>query len=330
MRTLRLFIILLILVTSLTIGIGHSEIFGAREKSMQVKEEIELEIGYFILPPEEYWGTNVRFRISIPELLNLPKYEHLVSMEYRMIRQGGKALMNLNLTFRGNVLTGIADNVSKEILQAFNHTMLHTIYKSGPINNTSVIHFLYQFGSLPYSVETVLDFLKHKPETGFAKLINENFLSIYIPGNATKGIVYLAYDWKRGSSWHLTVESSLNVPYSPSKKTVDLNELIGNEEPITTTRGLIKVYVWNWTLGTRKYVFRVLHVSPSNYHIKKNKESITYEWILEDSIQNVIVDLEANKISAFHQTNPIVYLMITTILTLVIIGVIIIRHRNKS
>ena len=327
MRTLR-FIILLILIISLTTSIGQSEISRAREKDMQVKEEIELKIGCFILPPEEYWCRNIEFRISIPELLNLSKYEHLVSMEYRMIKQGEKALINLNLTFEGNVLTGFADNVSREILQAFNHTMLHTIYKSGPINNTSAIHFLYQFGSLPYSVETVLDFLKHKPETGFAKLINENFLSIYIPGNATKGIVYLAYDWKRGSSWHLTVESSLNVPYSPGRKTVDLNELIGNEHLITpTNQGVIRVYIWNWTLGARKYIFRVLHITPLGYVQKRSKESITYEWVLNDSIQNVIVILQTERIPQ-HRNNSIIYGMVIAIVVIVSVVVVYIKVRK--
>ena len=331
MRMLR-FIILLILVISLTISIGQSEISRAREKDMQVKEEIELEIGYFILPPEEYWGTNVRFKISVPELLNLSsKYEHLMSLEYEMIKRGKNALMNLNLTFGRSNLIDVAETVSRDILKIFNHTTLQIIHKSGPIEKISTTEFLYQFGEFPYSLETVLSFLRYKPKTGFGELIDEDFLSAYIPGNATKGIVYLAYTWTKGLGWYLTIESSINMQYSPGQKIVNLNELIKNEKPITTSnQGVIRVFIWNWTLGARKYIFRVLHITPLGYVQKRSKESITYEWVFNDSIQNVVVILQTERIPQ-HRNNSVIYgIVITIVVTVSVIIVYIVRRTSSS
>jgi len=331
MKTIKSVGVLLILILSF-FCVWPSTITRAEDKNI-VDQEIELYVKYFILPTEEYWGCNVRFKVFIPEMPNLSKYENLISLELRMVeyRSHGKERLFLNLTF--GIPPTDAEKVVEEVLKLFNYTTLSKIHESGPVSETNVTNFLYIFGDLPCSVETVQDFLQYKPETGFGKLINKNFLSIYIPGNATKGITYLAYNWKKGFGWYLTIESSLNGRWSPGEKVVSLNEFIGNEEPINANHGLIRVSIWNWTLGKYKYVMKPLSITPNGYIVKKEEESVTYEWRLDDfiQIQNVIIHLETSKISKSQSNSTISAIAIALgVITVVILLLLQKRRKCKS
>jgi hypothetical protein len=189
---------------------------------------------------------------------------------------------------------------------------------------------LYIFGDLPYSVETVQNFLRYKPETGFGTLINKNFLNIYIPGNATKGITYLTYNWEKGLGWYLTIESSLNGQWSPGEKIVSLNELIGNEETIGANHGLIRVFIWNWTLGKYKYIMKPLSITPNGYTVEKEEESVTYEWRLDDftQIQNVVIHLETSKISK-SQSNSTISAIAIALGGIIVVIFIAVKKRRK-
>jgi hypothetical protein len=328
MKTIKSVGVLLVLAF---LCVWLSTITRAEDENI-VNQEIEVEVGYFILPTEEYWGCNVRFKVFIPEMPNLSKYENLMSLELRMVeyRNNGKERLFLNLTFEGSPTD--AEKVVGEVLKLFNYTTLSKIYESGPVSKTNVTDFLYIFGDLPCSVETVQNFLQYKPVSGFGTLINKNFLSIYIPGNATKGITYLAYNWEKGLGWYLTIESSLNGQWSPGEKIVSLNELIGNEETIGANHGLIRVFIWNWTLGKYKYIMKPLSITPNGYTVEKEEESVTYEWRLDDftQIQNVVIHLETSKIPK-TQSNLITYLIaivVGVIITLIVIAVVKMMRKN--
>lgn len=331
MKKSKLFVMSLILGVLLAFSIQQDKISQAKDDT-RAEQEIKLEIGYFIFLDDELWGPNVEFKLFTPKLPDLSKYERLISTEYRMFykdKSKASTSMFLNLNFESHVSDEVVNNVSREILQIFNHTMLETLYKSGPIYKNTTVGFLYTFGTLPYSMETVLNFLRYKPDSGFGKLINEDFPSMYIPGNATTGMVYLAYQWEKGQGWHLIVESSLNTLWSPGKKIVNLNELLRNEKSINATNGMIKVFIWNWTLGKYNYIFRISSVSPSGYIEKKNQNSITYGWTVNDSIQNVIIYLETAK-TPKPRNNLIIYATVIAVGVTIAIIIIVYTKLKKT
>jgi len=72
-----------------------------------------------------------------------------------------------------------------------------------------------------------------------------------------------------------------------------------------------------------------LHITPLGYVQKRSKESITYEWVLNDSIQiqNVIVILQTERIPQ-HRNNSIIYGMVIAIVIIVGVAVVYIKVRK--
>lgn len=299
-------------------------------EDVRVNEEaIYLYVTCTSTPFGAFWGSNVIFQLMLqPGPLDLTKYESLSSAKYVMAKIDTKHVINMYLSFdpESSNHEQNAQEVSEELLQTFNHTMLEQSIKSGPDYNseTNTIDFFYRCESLPLDLEPVIAFLRHKPTEGFGKLINENFLSLYLPGNAASGISHLKYTWTRtDGSWILTVGGSVSEKFSPTEKTIDLNKLINNNESImgTTDKSFIKVRLF----PTKKYTMSVLDIFPPGYN---QTDDWVYEWLLSESVENIVITIKTDVVT--EGIDSIIYVVIIVVIASIVIGGGIAYKRKKT
>jgi hypothetical protein len=291
-------------------------------ENFQSQETIHLNVSFGLFPGEDHLVINTGFWfINVPSgppiNTSLQAFQHFSYSEYYIFKYGEQYLVNLFCYYSQNIGKGSADEVTKELLKAFNHTSLKALAQSSQSDNNTVT-FRYQYGYLPNSISTIKNFLKYKPEAGFGKLLNDNFLRSYVPGDSNTGVIAYYNLTKVGSEfrWDLYLCGSTSVCLRKfengnwgetaelGERILDLNQILNNSGPIVAIgQSIIRVDVSNRTEKTKKYFISIEEILPNDYTTYPQQDSITYIWSLSSNKNLENIRIKINVGIANYETN---------------------------
>jgi hypothetical protein len=185
------------------------------------------------------------------------------------------------------------------------------------------------------------DFLKFKPQTGFAMLLDD-FVGPYTAENSTIGVMAYYHFVKNGLSysWDLAVRSFLEEPLREwdfekmqwvdlkrlGKKIVDLKSLLNTQkEIIASAESKISMEFQNRTDGKNKYAMIIESVSPGNFESYISPGVATFTWILKpgETLENIVVRMKVD-ITKIDSEQPLIAIIVTFLTKpLVLLSIII-------
>jgi hypothetical protein len=307
-------------------------------------EKEELYVAMFLTnPPDNIKeiSTMIVFNFNdtagIPINISPAAFDNVKSFQYKAAIYGDKWFMSFSTSY-ATINTTLANEYTDEVCQEFLKVIglnLGITNRNQQTNNeTGIIETALMLEKPPYDISTAEKLLKYKPSEGFGSLITRDFLSMYVPGNESTGILDITWDARKDSGylrWELTLEASSGeiLVGNEIETEININQLLNNSKPICVGQNskIVIEIEKKREFRTETYSMNITDTYPVGSIKNETEGTILLTYVPPmGPMQNIVVKVKLSKETNDFNWTPV---GVATVITVVIVASVAIVLRKR-